>query len=295
MSVQIEKSFVQQYSSNVELLLQQKGSLLMPAVRNETQASEFEYYDQVGATVAQKATGRHADTPLISTPHDRRRVGLVDYDWADLIDKQDKVRTLIDPEGAYTQNAVYAMGRAKDQEILDAFFGTAYTGKDGSTAVAFPAAQQVAVNDHTYDALSGNIGLTVSKLMVARKILLAAYNDPNGEMYVAVTAKLLMDLIQYTQVNSADYNNVKPLVEGAVTRYMGLNFIVTEMIPLDGSGYARVPVWVKQGMIMTTGMNTEIDIGPRRDKRNAQQIYVCQSIGATRMQEKMVVEIKCVA
>ena len=54
------------------------------------------FFEQVGVATAVKRTTRHADTLQVDTPHSRRRVSLVDYEYADLIDNQDKVRTLID-------------------------------------------------------------------------------------------------------------------------------------------------------------------------------------------------------
>ena len=54
------------------------------------------FFDQVGVATAVKRTTRHADTLQVDTPSSRRRVSLVDYEYADLIDNQDKVRTLID-------------------------------------------------------------------------------------------------------------------------------------------------------------------------------------------------------
>src|SRR5688572_29016465 len=97
MSLSVDTAWVQAYRSNVSYLVQQKGSRLRPYVRVERQAAEFEFYDRIGATEAQEITGRHQDTPLVSTPHDRRRIGLRDFDWADLIDRQDKLRMLMDP------------------------------------------------------------------------------------------------------------------------------------------------------------------------------------------------------
>ena len=96
MSSQITTAFVQQYSNNVQLLSQQKGSLLRQAVDVENVVGKNAFFDQVGVATAQKRTTRHADTPQMDTPHSRRRVSLVDYEYADLIDNQDKVRTLID-------------------------------------------------------------------------------------------------------------------------------------------------------------------------------------------------------
>ena len=79
------------------MLSQQKGSLLRGVVDVKVLYGKHAYFERIGAVSAQKRTSRHADTPQIDTPHSRRRVSMVDYEWADLIDSQDRVRTLIDP------------------------------------------------------------------------------------------------------------------------------------------------------------------------------------------------------
>ena len=120
MSLQVETAYVNQYRANIGMMVQQKGSRLRGLVRVETQNAEFDFYDRIGPTEAVEITGRHQDTPLVSTPHDRRRVSLKDYDWADMIDRQDKLRMLMDPTSAYAVNAVYAMGRKMDDAIITA-------------------------------------------------------------------------------------------------------------------------------------------------------------------------------
>ncbi|MGB1882258.1 MAG: phage capsid protein, partial [Gammaproteobacteria bacterium] len=144
MSVQITTAFSQQFSSNVALLSQQRGSILRGAVREESVTGEKAFFDQVGAVAAVKRTSRHGDTPLVETPHSRRQVTLETYEWADLIDDADKVRMLIDPTSTYAQAAAAAMGRAIDDEIIAAATGTAKTGKSGSTSTSLPAGQQIA-------------------------------------------------------------------------------------------------------------------------------------------------------
>ncbi len=97
MSVQITTAFVNQFSSNIQMLSQQMGSLLRNAVDVETVNGEKAFFDQVGSAAAVLRTTRHADTPLVDTPHSRRMVTMSDYEYADLIDDQDKVRLLVDP------------------------------------------------------------------------------------------------------------------------------------------------------------------------------------------------------
>jgi hypothetical protein len=129
MSTQITTAFVQQYSANIQMLSQQMGSLLRDKVRLESVTGKNAFFDQVGSVTAVLKTSRHSDTPQIDTPHARRRVSLGDYEFADLIDQQDKVRLLIDPTSSYAQAAAMAMGRAMDDVIIDAALGTAFTGK----------------------------------------------------------------------------------------------------------------------------------------------------------------------
>ena len=62
MSSQITTAFVQQYSNNVAMLSQQKGSLLRGSVDSESIVGKNAFFDQVGVATAVKRTTRHGDT-----------------------------------------------------------------------------------------------------------------------------------------------------------------------------------------------------------------------------------------
>jgi hypothetical protein len=286
MSSQVTTAFVQQYSSNVQLLSQQKGSLLRNAVRVESQVGKNAFYDQVGSATAQKRLSRHADTPQIDTPHARRRVSLVDYEYADLIDDQDKVRTLIDPTSPYSQATAFAMGRAIDDEIISAAFGTAYTGETGSTSTTFPAGQVVAVG-------SPVAGLSIAKLVEAKQLLDEANVDTTLPRYVAVAPEQLADLLNITTVTSSDYNTVKALVQGEIDTFLGFKFIVSTRLSSESGVNRRVIAWAEDGLLLSIGKDITAKIDERADKGYATQVYYAMSIGATRMEEEKVVEIKC--
>ncbi len=291
MSFQVDAAYVNQYRNNVSMLVQQKGSRLRPFVRVEPQNSEFEFYDRIGATDAVEITGRHQDTPLVSTPHDRRRVSLRDYDWADLIDRQDKLKMLIDPTSAYAMNAVFAMGRKMDDAIIGAAFDSAYSGKTGQTTVSFPAGNQVAVN-YVESGSAANGNLTIGKIRRAKEILDAYDNDPDEARIMTCTANSLHSLLRNIEITSQDYNVVKALVEGKVDTFMGFKFVRTQRLLTDGSGHRRHIAWVQSKLLLAVSQDPMVDVGPRRDKRNSMQVYVTMGIGATRMEEEGVVEIK---
>jgi len=283
MSNQITTAFVQQYSNNVQMLSQQKGSLLRSAVDVETVVGKNSFFDQVGVASAVKRLTRHADTPQMDTPHARRRVSLSDYEYSDLIDNQDKIRTLIDPTSAYATAAAYALGRAQDDEIIAALSGTAYTGETGSTATALPSAQKIT------EASTG--GLTIAKLRTAKEILDSASVDPSIPRYIAVGPRQITDLLGTTEVTSSDFNSVKALANGEVNSFLGFNFIVSNRLDISSSKRLCL-VWAMDGCKMAIGQDLMTRIDERADKGYAHQVYVCQSIGATRMEEEKVVTIE---
>lgn len=296
MSFEVDAALVNSYHSNIQIKFQQKGSRLRPYVRVESQNSEFDFFDRIGPTSAVKVKNRHSDTPLISTPHDRRRNATEDYDWADLIDRKDRLRMLADPTSSYNTNAVYALGRSMDQEIVRAAFGTSYAGKTGQTAIAFPSTQEVAVN-YWDTGGTGNANLTIDKL---RKIRLmfdleeAVDWDASEELYMGVTAWQINSMLRSTQMTDIDTAAVKALVDGKIDNFMGIKFIRLHPTILPKTGDIRqCPVWTREGIMLGVADEVQTDIGPRRDKRNSVQVYVCGSFGATRMWEEQVVKVLC--
>jgi len=281
----ITTAFVKQFGSNVEQLVQQKGSRIRGACRIESGITgEEAYFDQLGATAAVQKTTRNADTPLIKSDHQRRRVSMYDYEWADLIDKEDRLKMLIDPESSYATSAAWAMGRAIDDSLIASLSGTAYTGKAGGTAVPLGAGQKIVV---------GAAGLTIAKLIEAKEILDLADCDPDEPRYIAVSPKQISDLLATTEVTSADYNMVRALVQGKVNSYMGFEFIISNRLAVDGSNDRLCPVWVKSGLLLGIAADIKSEIDRRSDKSYATQVYLCMGIGSTRMEEDKIVEIAC--
>jgi hypothetical protein len=281
MSSQITTAFVQQYSANVQMLSQQMGSLLRDRVRLESITGKNAFFDQVGSVTAVLKTSRHSDTPQIDTPHARRRVSLADYEFADLIDQQDKVRLLIDPTSSYAQAAAMAMGRAMDDEIISAAIGTAFTGETGSTSTA--NANQI---------VHGSAGLTIAKLRTAKQTLDLNSVDPSIPRHIIVGPKQITDLLGTTEVTSSDFNTVKALANGEINQFLGFNFIVSNRLSLSGSTRSCI-AYAQDGIALGVGKDVTARIDERADKGYATQVYYCASFGATRMEEDKVVEVQC--
>ena len=288
MSSQITTSFVEQYSSNVAMLSQQMGSKFRGSVDVETVRGKNAFFDQVGVTAAQLRTSRHGDTPQIDTPHSRRRLSLADYEWADLVDDVDKVRMLVDPTSSYARAAAAAMNRAMDDVIITAFNASANTGVAGGTSTALPSGQKTATSDQSD-------GLTIAKLLAAKKILDNNDVDPSLKRYIVCGPQQISDLLGTTQVTSSDYNTVKALAEGSINSYLGFEFIMSTRLNKDATNTTDrlVFAYTEDAIKLGIGKDISAKISERADKSYSTQVYYCMSLGAVRMEEEKVVQIPC--
>lgn len=305
MSQLIETAFVKQYHDAIEMILQQLKSQLRGTVREEGQVGEEQYFEQVGPVELSEVTTRHADSPMLDTPHLRRRVTLRQFDAGDALDNFDKVKMLIDPASSYNTNFKAGAERRVDYQIIGrtsladsstvdgGFFGTAFTGKNGATAVTFPAGNIIAVD---FGSTGTNSNLTVNKVIEADRLLRNKFNIKGQEpWYTAISSSQLASMLKTTQVTSADYANVKALVKGEVDTFMGFDFRNSEFLleTAPASAIRRIPVWVKSGALLSIGKDIEANAAQRPDKRFMYYYYVCVSLGFTRMQEDKVLEIRC--
>lgn len=311
MSFEVTESFVQQYRDNVVQLSQQKGSRLRNCVRVEADIVGLNYYyERIGATAAAMKIARHSPTPLISTPHSRRRVSMVTYNWGDLIDNDDKLKLLIDPQSQYVIAARNAFGRIIDDIIIDAMLYTSYAGTDGQTAVTFPTTQYVADtainNDSTLDSGTTDGGHMSPQRLRAIKLLFdQADVDPDEERFAVVPPTAINSLLSHVQVTSADYNTVKALAEGAVDTYMGFKFVMSNRVPIVGTpsalGHTFAAVsgstngdrlnmfWARNGIGLAIQEDVLARVAERPDMNFATQVYMEMVMGATRVEEARVV------
>ena len=313
MSIEITKAMVDQFSANVMHLSQQKGSRLWEHCRQESQEAESKFYDRIGKRNMRRKEGRHSDVVYDDTPHSRRMVTLEDFYDADLVDQEDKIRTIMNIENEYVQAIGKSIGRQHDLEIIDAALGNAYSGKKGTVAVALPNSQKVAAFD---GATATGVGLNVGTLRAVRKKFKQNEAIEMGEKLVfAYAAQQADDLLGETEVTSSDFNTVKALVNGENDTFMGFKFVSTELLTFtsaattysvtdgsvgagggtvtSGEGRRCFAFTARRGLLaarprMVNGRITEMP-----GKHYAHQVYGALSFGATRLEEEQVVEVIC--
>lgn len=280
MSTQITTSMVEQYKSNFIILSQQKGSKYREHVRFETLVGKSHFFERIGSVDMVDATSRHDDTPQIDTPHSRRRVSAVTSRYADMIDKADIRRVLIDAQSAYVTVGMMAAGRRMDRHILTAALGNAYAGETGATTIALPSAQKVA---------AASAGLTISKLLSAKEILGEGDVDEDVGLVCAINPAGLTDLLNATEVKSADYNTVKALAAGQLDTFIGYKFVKSNLVTTG-----KAIVWQKNAIGLAVSAEPFVRISERADKNYSWQVFVEMDMGATRVEDAGVVEISYV-
>lgn len=303
MSLNIPTHYVQQYSTNLQLLLQQKGSKLRDTVMTGPHVGkQASPVDQVGAVAAQRVVGRFQPMGRVDAPTDRRWVFPVDYDLPQLIDQFDKLRLLTDPQSTYATNGVYAMGRAMDDEIITAYFADAKTGENGGTTTAFGTALTTASGRNVSVGVGGAAsGLNVAKLREGKKSLMAAEVDiDNDPLICVVTATQHDNLLNEVQVISGDFGwkDAPVLKEGKIERFLGINFKHCERLTTgtdDAAGTSRqVPLYAKSGMYLGIWGDIQSDISQRKDLQGLPwQLYDVGTFGGTRLEEAKVRRIWC--
>ena len=310
-STSITTAFVKQYGSTLDLLAQTMGGKFTGTCHEESIEGEEKYYDQLGSVIANEVTDRYADSPENDITHARRRVVATSYDVGLMLDKFDKVQMLVNPESEYVQQQVHALNRKKDIEFIKGALGQAQTGKTGSVAANLGAANKVGAAAATMTlSLLGQIKEKFQSNGVD-------LDDPMNKAYIAISPKVLNDMLQIDKLTSSDFNSIKALVGGDINSFYGFEFIVTNLLPFInsadsvanlswsattdapnavGSGTADLRAciaYVKSGVRQVTNPSIQTEISKRDDKRFNYYAYSCMRTGAVRMEEEKVIQVLC--
>ena len=277
MAVTPDVHYVQQYNDNVQLLAMQEEARIANNVTLETQEGEYEFFNQVGTIGYTTVTDRTASTTLNAPNHYRRRVGLANHTIVPYLAKLDEVRMgWADPTSTYVRSAAATLNQIKDDTVIAAFDGTAYTEKTGGTSTIYDTSNDISISG----------AMTLAAVIEAKEILDAA-EVPSEGRFIAMGAADLGSCLGVSQFTSADYAAVKALVAGEIDTFLGFKWLRSERLGSTG-GARKIFYWQRDGVLMSmgagpAGMFTRLD--ERADLNYTKQIFTWVTCGATRMQE----------
>ena len=302
MSTQIPIAFVDQFKANILMLSQQKQPKLRGCCRMESVTGDTMYVERIGPKDAQLRGARHGETPISDAEHSRRKLSMADYIVpADIIDKPDKLKLLIDPQSSYTQNQVFSLNRAIDDVIITALFGAAYSGHTGATTVNFhDVGESRLIESSGVICAAGSdfsntteTPLTIAKLLTCKQLLDDAEIDPERQRYFLTNPYNINQLMNTTEVKSADYNTVRALAQGKVDSFMGFKFIVSTRLPVDDTdtGATKCAAFAQDAIVLAIAEEPSVSVSVRNDLCDSIQVFSTLSIGATRVEGPAVVGI----
>ena len=286
--------YTTQFSTNLELLLQQKGSKLRGRVSEGYHVGKMASpINQVGSVSLRAPAGRFAPMQRVDSNFVRRWVFPQEGEIPQLVDTFDELQTIVDPKSAYVMNAANAVGRAWDDILIAQATGTAQIGQDASglSAETFSTSNfQIA---STFGSSSAS-GLTVAKLIETRRVLQHYHNDLDSEqLTLVIGSSQEADLLNQVQVVSTEFNEKPVLVDGRVRRFLGFDVVVSERLPQTTVGSVRgVLAFVKSGVYLGMWKDMTNRISIRNDLSGEPwQVYTSVMYGATRTQPGKVIQI----
>ena len=302
MSLQIPIAFVDQFEANILMLSQQKPAKLRGCCRMEDVVGDTMYVERLGPKTAQPRGTRHGATPISDAQHTRRKLSMTDYIVpADLIDKPDKLKMIIDPQAPYSQNQAFSLNRAIDDVTITALGGPAYGGHTGGTTILNYASGECRMVDSTGAIVAAGTNssggtetpLTIAKLLTCKELLDNAEIDDERQRYFLTNPHNINMLLNTTEVKSSDYNTVKALAHGQIDSFMGFRFIKSTRLPVGNDAQATsCYAFAQDAIVLAIAEEPTVSVSIRHDLTDSIQVFSTLSIGATRVEGPAVVEIE---
>jgi hypothetical protein len=291
-----------QYSTLLDLRLQQMQSKLRGKVREEACVGKAHSLIQYTSAFNMEAPPAPF-SPLGRTDVQfmRRWVFPSPKENNFLVDTYEQLQTMISPQSAYIKDVAASIGRAWDDALISAVFGSSTIGTDpgGFTTETWANAQNTATGSNTgltiadtYGNGSTTIGMTVRKLLKCRQLFRHLHVDLDAEpLYLVIGSQQEMDLLSQTQVVSDEFNDRPVLVDGRLQQFLGFNIIVSERLPV-ASSIRQCFAFVPSGLALGLWRDLFTDVSIRKDiSGHPVQIYSNTMFGATRLEPGRVIEI----
>lgn len=218
------------------------------------------------------------------------------------IDKEDKFATATDPTSNFVTVHTRAVLRGKQDRILGirknqdntfsvadgGIFGYATEGKRGTTQTALPGSQYVPV---------GTTGLTLDKLRLAKLALQKADFgiEDDDQLYGLISPTQGDNLLAIAQqaTNNVVAFNIEQLRAGKPSPLMGINWIMTNRLPVDAAASRLCPIFSKKNIVAGIWQDVKGDAWNDTHAKNLPYVYVSAYIDCVRLQDKGVVVIEC--
>jgi hypothetical protein len=247
MSVNLSPVAVTEFDSMVKHAYQ-NASLLRNAVtvRNNVVGDTYKFRSMGKGTASARGTTQTDVTPM-NVQHDLITATLANYVAPEYTDIFDQAEVNFDEKQELAKTIAGALGRRLDDIVISAMDAATPAATVGVGSTALAAEDLI---DAKVELVKGGVG--------------------SADLYCAISGAGLAGLLADEKVSSADYQNVKALVNGEVNTFAGFNVIVIEDRTVGGltttadvtAGYA----FAKDAIGLAIGVDnkTTIDYVPEK-------------------------------
>ena len=272
------------YSPVLLTQLQRLGGLMQTVkVASGLNNAEYEFVDGIDAIDLTEKQGRLQSTNWEEIGKTRRRISRKEFTKGKILDRNDHLDWVVDPNSNITQELAKGAKRKIDDLIIANMIADVATGKDGSSTTTFDSNNVVA---------HGSAGITKAKIVQARKILRANHVDMSQELFLVVGSEQEAEMLLIDEFISSDYITNRPVVNGQIGSVFGLNVVVNEGLDVD-TDIRTCLVYAKSAfqLLMADEFKTRLD--PVQEKEYAPGFFSSLAFGGSRMYEGEVVKLFC--
>lgn len=275
MSTTASTNFKTEFDSLVKHAYQGE-SKLMGKIRTRANVNAKTYeFPKMGKGLATLRIPQTDVVPM-NVAHSKATVTLLDYDASEYSAVEDLDKLAFDEKMELVKIVAMAIGRRIDQAVIDAMAASAFS-------------TQVGIN------IGGtNTSLNVEKITLAHQYL-TANGVPMEGRALAINAQALRNALLETEIASSDFNVVRALSTGELTKYAGFEFITFEDrdeggIPLATSNQRNCFAFHKDavGLAMTGGVRSSVDWIP---EKKSWLITSGVTLGATTIDTNGVIDV----
>jgi hypothetical protein len=282
----------QAFNANLHKLAQQETSRLQDTVRVESMNTKSQFFDRVDGIRMLPRTNRHADTAFTPLEYSRRRVDILDFEVADIIDENEDVKkAFVNIQGATVMRFAEANKINMDKVIIDGLLNDAFAFDANFTqsAVSLGAGQEIPV------AASN---LTTNKIKDAlEKLGLADVDLTQDRPYMAITYSQYRSLLSENEFINKDFKLTtgEKLGVNMLSEILGVDIriVSSELLPIDGSNIRTAIMYTKGANILGVQNMGSVKILPDPTKGGSLRVIGKQNIGSVRMEEERVVKVFC--
>ena len=293
-TVNIEQAWIDTFEMNLRHALQQRDSKFSSRVDFGTVEDAKKRFTWIGAVEMRERKVKLGNTEWQDVDFYSRWVGRRVFDYPYILDKfEDIMKALTDPTSDLLKAATMAARRQKDKVIVEAFGATAWGGEQATVAHEFSAANIIDVQTGHPSGSASNQPLNLEKLLELRARFDEAELDETDPIYIAISPRQKKQLLNTTEVKSADYNTVKALADGKINSFLGFEFVNYNKLPW-ASNVRTCWAWAKSAVKL--GVSVELEMNgpvPIAEKNFNPGGEVTMAMDAVRLYDEAVFQIPC--